>query len=364
MNDNNNNDNKDKSKLFCINCGKLGHVSKQCLCSIISIGIICIKLSIEELDINTIISFIKKKQNNYIFNLSEIAHLKKIKNKLNTHFKDKTYDDLFDFLLIQRKNSLNYVEFIRGKYDINNLDYLKTTINFLTKQEKEDIKKYDFDILWKKLWNNDNNDNDNNDKYISLDSKESIEMENLKIRKFPNEFIESKKKFNLLKNGFYIKKNEINIYISLDILINDSILSFDKPEWGFPKGRRNIKEKNIECAKREFEEETNLNENYYNILNLTPVEENYTSINCLKYKHIYYIGQIINSNTVNHELFINGENEFQKMEIGDIKWFKFNEAFNVIRDYYISKKMILFNLYLDIKFIIEKFNQLFLDLEE
>jgi hypothetical protein len=62
-NDNLNNDNlnKDKTKLYCINCGKLGHISKQCLCPIISIGIICIKLNIEDLDINTIISFIKIK---------------------------------------------------------------------------------------------------------------------------------------------------------------------------------------------------------------------------------------------------------------------------------------------------------------
>jgi 8-oxo-dGTP pyrophosphatase MutT (NUDIX family) len=335
----NNNDSKDKFKLFCINCGKLGHISKQCLCPIISIGIICVKLNIEELDINTIISFIKKKQNNCIFNLSEINYLKKIKNKIKDYFKDNTYDNLFDFLLIQRKNSLNYVEFIRGKYDINNLDYLETTINFLTNEEKEDIINYDFDILWKKLWNY-------NDKHNSV------------------EFIESKKKFNLLKTGFYIKKNEINLFISLDILIKDSILSFDKPEWGFPKGRRNSKEKNIECAKREFEEETNLNEQYYNILNISPIEENYTSINLLKYKHIYYIGQIKNNNLINNELLINIDNEFQKIEIGDIRWFKFKDAFDIIRDYYISKKMILFNLYLDIKYIIEQFNQLFEDLEE
>ena len=29
-------------KSFCINCGKKGHLSKKCLCPIISIGIICI----------------------------------------------------------------------------------------------------------------------------------------------------------------------------------------------------------------------------------------------------------------------------------------------------------------------------------
>ena len=30
------------------------------------------------------------------------------------------------------------------------------------------------------------------------------------------------------------------------------------PEWGFPKGRRNLKERDRECAVREFSEETGL----------------------------------------------------------------------------------------------------------
>jgi hypothetical protein len=33
-----------ENKFFCLNCGKTGHLSKKCLCPIISIGIICIKL--------------------------------------------------------------------------------------------------------------------------------------------------------------------------------------------------------------------------------------------------------------------------------------------------------------------------------
>jgi 8-oxo-dGTP pyrophosphatase MutT (NUDIX family) len=371
-------ENKDKSKLFCINCGKIGHISKHCLCPIISIGVICIKLNIDDLDINTLISFIKKKQNNYIFSLNEINYLKKIKNKISHYFKDNTYDNLFEFLLIQRKNSLNYVEFIRGKYDINNLNYLETTMNFITEKEKEDILKYNFDTLWNNLWNKSDKNNQeslNKDNSFNSPTFEDLNFGNIPISTNHNygyikskskssEFLEAKKKFNLLKNGFYIKKNEINLFISLEKLIGDNILSFNKPEWGFPKGRRNLKEKNIECAKREFEEETNLIENDYNILNINPIDENYTSINCLKYKHIYYVGQLKNINSKNNELIIDSENQFQFFEIGDIGWFKFKEGFNLIRDYYISKKMILYNLYLDLKYIIEHFNQLFLDLDE
>ena len=56
-----------EKKSFCMNCGKTGHISKKCLCPIISVGIICFKLNIDDIDINLIISITKKFQNNYFF---------------------------------------------------------------------------------------------------------------------------------------------------------------------------------------------------------------------------------------------------------------------------------------------------------
>ena len=55
----NTNENYDKT-LYCINCGKNGHFTKKCLCPIISIGIVCIKINIEDFDINQIINYSKK----------------------------------------------------------------------------------------------------------------------------------------------------------------------------------------------------------------------------------------------------------------------------------------------------------------
>ena len=47
-------------------------------------------------------------------------------------------------------------------------------------------------------------------------------------------------------------------------------------EWEFPKGRRNNKETNKECAEREFKEETNYNKNDYQLIsNITPFSEEY-----------------------------------------------------------------------------------------
>ena len=316
-------------KNFCMNCGKNGHISKKCLCPIISIGIICVKINIDDLDINTIITYSKKIQSKYLFTSDEIIKLKKIKKKLE-NLNSSSYDNIIQYLLIRRKNSLNYVEFIRGKYDINNLDYIEKSINFITLSERNLIKNTSFDILWKDLWGEENINN-------------------------CNEFKESYEKFNLLKNGFYIKKNDINLYIKFDKLINDTIYNYDEPEWGFPKGRRNSREKNIDCAKREFEEETNLSFDDINIINMTPLEETYIASNNLKYKHIYYISQIKNKNI---ELKIDNNNKNQKIEIGDIRWMSFKDSLKIIREYNIDKKKILLNLHLNIKYTIENFKEL------
>ena len=313
-------------KIFCTNCGKLGHYSNKCLCSIISIGIICIKINIDNFDINSIIGYTKKLQNNYLFSNDEIIKLKNLKKIIDTI---DNYDNIIQYLLIRRKNSLNYVEFIRGKYDINSIDYIIKSINFLTVSERKLIQTLPFDVLWKNLW-----------------------CENLQNN---NEFIEANKKFNMLKKGFNISKNDINLFINFDNLLKDVVYNFDEPEWGFPKGRRSYNEKNIDCAKREFIEETDINSDNFNIINMIPFDETYIASNSFKYKHIYYIAQIKDINTI---LKIDENNINQKIEISDIKWLSFNESINIIRNYNIEKKNILLNLHLNIKYTIQNFKNI------
>jgi 8-oxo-dGTP pyrophosphatase MutT (NUDIX family) len=275
------------------------------------------------LDVNTIISFTKKIQNNYLFTNDEIIKLKYY-NSILAKITHNNFNDNIEYLLIKRKNSLNYVEFLRGKYDIYNLDYLIKSFNLITIQEKELIKKYNFNYLWNELWGISSN----------IDN---------------TEYKESMEKFDLLKKGFYLKKNDITMFISLDIIMNNITYYYYEPEWGFPKGRRNSKEKNIDCAKREFEEETNIKDNEINIINMTPLEETYIASNGLKYKHIYYISQIKN---YTKEIIL-----IDNLEIGDIKWFKFNEGINIIREYNIEKKNTLLVLHYNLLYLIKTFKE-------
>ena len=52
-------------------------------------------------------------------------------------------------------------------------------------------------------------------------------------------------------------------------IINDLIIIkpiYKTPEWGFPKGRRNLYEKDLNCALREFSEETGYSSKSINLI--------------------------------------------------------------------------------------------------
>ena len=95
-----------KENIYCTNCGKLGHLYKNCKNPIVSYGIMLFK---------------------YINNN-------------------------FHLLLVQRKDSISYIEFIRGKYSITNTSKLLTILSNITKHELNMILNHNFDYLWNLLW--------------------------------------------------------------------------------------------------------------------------------------------------------------------------------------------------------------------
>ena len=95
-----------KENIYCTNCGKLGHLYKNCKNPIVSYGIMLFK---------------------YINNN-------------------------FHLLLVQRKDSISYIEFIRGKYSITNTSKLLTILSNITKNELNMILNHNFDYLWNLLW--------------------------------------------------------------------------------------------------------------------------------------------------------------------------------------------------------------------
>lgn len=238
----------------CRNCGINGHLYKDCIHPIMSFGIICYKIN---------------------------------NNKI-------------EYLMIQRKDSLSFMEFIRGKYSINNEEYIEELINNMTESEKELISSGDFDKIWNYAWSQQNNN-----------------------IKHTQEYIESKNKYNYI----------YNINIIHNLTKKEKHFKYEQ-EWGFPKGRRKLKESNIDCAIREFCEETRILKKDILILNdLNDFEEIFFGTNNILYKHVYYIGKI--HKEVN--LQIDNKCLEQYREIRALQWYTYNNVLKNIKNINIER---------------------------
>jgi len=253
---------------FCNNCGNNGHIFYQCKQPITSVGII-----------------VYRNSNNDI---------------------NKTVDP--EYLLIRRKDTIGYVEFMRGKYNIHSKMYLLNIISEMTNDEKERLLTESFDSLWNKLWGNDIRN--------QYRSEEKV----------------SREKFESLKNGIVLNNDDY----SLETLINEAnkIHQWEETEWGFPKGRHNNQEKDLSCALREFEEETGISRSNINIIhNIIPFEEIFTGSNYKSYKHKYYVAYMNND--------IEIMNSYQHTEVSKMEWKSYESAMNLIRTYNLEKKEVL-----------------------
>ena len=246
----------------CNNCGKSWHVYKQCKLPIISLGIV--------------------------------------------HVNENKY------LMICRKKTLGYVDFVRGKY--TSLIHIMNLMNEMTIQEKKDLLTRPFYELWEDLW--------------SVKPDGSIEE------------MVAHDKFIMIKQGYMADE-----WISLEKCINESTTVWEEPEWGFPKGRRNQFETDILCALREYEEETGYDSKDLELIkNILPYEEIFIGSNYKSYKHKYFVGR---SNEPIQK------RPFQESEVSNLKWFTYEEAFDKIRPYNIERKQILTMIHSMLKEYIE-----------
>ena len=250
---------------------------------------------------------LKIQYNTFCNNCGKIGHLlNDCKNPITSigiiAFRYNTLQKCFEYLIIQRNDSFGFVEFIRGKYPLYNLPYLQTLINEMTLEEKNKLLTMKFEDMWKLLWGDFSNG------------------------QYRNEETTSKEKFEYLKKGVKIKDVEYNI----ESLISSSTTKWIEPEWGFPKGRRNYQEKDIDCGIREFTEETGYSANDFKLIeNIIPYEEIFIGSNIKSYKHKYYLACMTN-NTLDIQ-------DYQKSEVKNIKWMSFDECLNYIRPYNLEK---------------------------
>ena len=160
--------------------------------------------------------------------------------------------------------------------------------------------------------------------------------------RFKSEEHVSREKFNQLRTGIYSGyRGTDKSFYSLETMIDECTHSWDEPEWGFPKGRRNYNESDIDCALREFYEETGFkNKNIsFIVSNLAPFEEIFMGSNYKSYKHRYFLMYVDYNMSNSCDLF-----NIDKTEISKIEWKTFNDSISAIRPYNLEKKRILSNI--------------------
>ncbi len=241
--------------MYCNNCGGKGHLFRMCKDPVLSCGILLLNANKMPVDWN------------------------------NT-----------SLLMIRRKDSMSFAEFMRGKYDPKNLEYVATLVKNMTLKEQALLATESFDTLWKTLWGDDRSISD----------------------------------YTLSKERFY----------SLDrvSLMRDNLSIYTEPEWGFPKGRRMRGETDLACAVREFFEETNVPREAYIVLNNLMLEETFTGLNGIRYRHIYFIALLKTPELVNlNQRFT----AMQRREISGIAWKTFEEARALIRPHHIERLSML-----------------------
>ena len=250
----------------CGNCGKYGHSFRDCKDPVTSFGICAIKI----------------------------------------------IDNSPSYLMIRRRDSLAYVEFMRGKYKLDQLEYIETLINGMTKEERDRLLVLPFDTLWEKLW------------FGQI------------TRQFRNEYEHAKRIFESIKNTGDATGKLLIRYI------NTTTAIWEDAEWGFPKGRRTFNESTVSCALREFTEETGIPGKYVTLMNdEEPLIEEYIGTNGVPYKQLYYIG-ICAYDTIAQQ---QPNNKVMNREVGNIGWFSYENAFQKIRPTNNEKRNVLTKLH-------------------
>lgn len=225
-------------------------------------------------------------------------------------------DDKYHFLMVKRKNSYAFIEFILSHFNTLNKNTLLYLLSNMTEEEKHIIYTLNFENIWRHFSSSIPTNNEN----TSFSFITYIKYKNA----FHNAFSGS--------NGEKLRE-----YIRMCNKKSPLL-------WEFPKGRKNNKhETNYECAVREFEEETNIEKNKYTLLYDMNFYDIVSIYDKTKYISRYYIGYM-EKNITPKIVF---ENRNQVYEIVDIEWKSIEE----IR--FMNK-----NLYMNVKSILNKFKRI------
>lgn len=280
------------NNIVCSNCGQMGHVYRLCPFPVTSYGIICFRMK-----------------------------------ATNSNSSVRP-----EYLMVQRKDSLGFVEFVRGKYDIDDRKYVGALLSNMTVSERRMLLESDgnIDTLWSYLWrdlsSNHSKKPSSNIHHSNYHNHNHRNNNGVSKGPFAKDFDEARSKFS-------------KIWTELPVLIETFSSEISETEWGFPKGRRNMNETDLECASREFSEETGFNtKNITFINNDKYVEEMFQGSNGVWYRHVYFVAKASNRTMIGCK---DGRYEHCNGEIRAVSWFSYEECCKKIRSAYSQRRIVL-----------------------
>lgn len=173
------------------------------------------------------------------------------------------------YLIVQRRDSYAYVEFMRGRYDVRNREHLYHLVSCMSAEERSRMLSGDFDDMWRGFWRH-------NPKCMQRADYHS-----------------SRERYETLRDGFSMKLLDGDtVRLSIAGIVNDTYVGVE-PEWGFPKGRKLSRgEEDAACALRELAEETGITGDLLDNFGLHRVQEVYVGDNGETYRHVYYTADL------------------------------------------------------------------------
>jgi 8-oxo-dGTP pyrophosphatase MutT (NUDIX family) len=165
-----------------------------------------------------------------------------------------TNDGQYLYLLNERRDSISYTEYIKNALPV---ELIPMHINLMSKDEQKRCLKYyknnDFLSIWEDLWTNHKNRTYRSD-------------------------------YERCRQAFYKNMSTYLFYFENGGQKSNA--------WGFPKGRKYYSENEVDCALREFEEETTIPSKLLVMAKIEPFEELYIGTDDKLYQSVYYLAYI------------------------------------------------------------------------
>ena len=241
---------------------------------------------------------------------------------------NKYKNNQLEILMIKKRYTYHYFSFIFGHYKKYSNKHIQYLFNNMTFGEKVDILSMKFSNMWYRMWLSDPEKNYNiynmyNGKNGKQDTDEHIK--NLKC------YFRKKTKFEtifLRDDGKRLRR-----------LINNS--SNAVTPWEIPKGSPEPDELDMNCAIREFEEETGIYSDKYGMIwDVKPITSSHKDENVI-YRSVYYLAYL--NKTSKWHPKVKFETSHQLSEVEQVQWVSLDEIkFLNLND---NSKKKLVNLY-------------------